>query len=157
MQVQFVMANLCATARSFRERTSGKFLDTNGSAIIEFIFAATVLIIPMIYLVLAAAALEAGSYAVVSAADQAAKVYAVSETPAQGQSNVRNVVHRAMSNFGFSEAQSNIVCEPKCLEPGSIVTVTVSLAVPLPFISDYFDASVFTVDSTAAQRVDRFG
>ena len=66
-----------------------------GSAIVEFIFAATILLIPMIYLVLAAAALEGGSYAVVSAADQAAKVFAVSENPAQARSNAQAAADRA--------------------------------------------------------------
>ncbi|ALD63517.1 hypothetical protein [Arthrobacter sp. AG1021] len=128
-----------------------------GSAIVEFIFAATILLIPMIYLVLAAAALEGGSYAVVSAADQAAKVFAVSENPAQARSNAQAAADRAMANFGFSGSNTAIACSGECLSPGSVVTVTVSLDVPLPFVSDYISASAFTVDATAAQRVDRFG
>ncbi|WP_313812247.1 hypothetical protein [Glutamicibacter sp.] len=131
--------------------------DQRGSAIVEFIFAATILIIPLTYLVFAVGALEAGSYAVVSAADQAAKVYAASGTPAQAEANAHSVISRAMRNFGFEDAHSRIVCDPKCLEPGSVVTITVSLEVPLPVASDYFNVSVFTVDSTSAQRVDRFG
>ncbi|MFJ2618142.1 hypothetical protein [Glutamicibacter sp. NPDC087344] len=131
--------------------------DERGSAIVEFIFASTILLIPMIYLVLAAAALEAGSYAVVSAADQAAKVFALAQNPAQAHSNAQAVAERAMANFGFSGAHTSISCDAQCLSPGSVVTVTVSLDVPLPVVSDYLRASAFTVDSTAAQRVDRFG
>lgn len=128
-----------------------------GSAIVEFIFAATVLLIPMIYLILAAAALEAGSYAVVSAADQAAKVYAVAENKAQAQADAKNVVSRAMRNYGFESAETEIVCSARCLTPGSVVKIRVSLAVPLPIASNFTNASLITVDALSAQRVDRFG
>ncbi|WP_404290373.1 hypothetical protein [Glutamicibacter arilaitensis] len=128
-----------------------------GSAIVEFIFASTVLLIPMIYLILAAGQLQAGSYAVVGAADQAAKVFAVADTPAQARSNAHQVVERSMNNFGLSGASTQITCDLECLSPGSIVTIQVSLRVQLPFVSDYFDASVFTVDAASTQRIDRFG
>lgn len=129
----------------------------SGSAIVEFIFASTVLLIPMIYLILAAAMLESGSYAVVGAADQAAKVFAVADTPGQAHARAHEVVDRAMSNFGLSGASTIISCDAACLSPGSVVTVTVSLNVPLPFVSEFVQASVFTVDSSSAQRIDRFG
>ena len=51
----------------------------------EFIFASTVLLIPMVYLILAAGQLQGGSYAVVGAADHAAKVFAIAQTPAQAE------------------------------------------------------------------------
>lgn len=128
-----------------------------GSAIVEFVFASTVLLIPMIYLILAAGQLQAGSYAVVGAADQAAKVFAVADTPAQAQSNAHRVVERAMNNFGLSGASTRISCDLECLSPGSIVTIQVSLRVQLPFVSDYFDVSAFTVEAASTQRIDRFG
>ncbi|WP_159611659.1 TadE/TadG family type IV pilus assembly protein [Glutamicibacter sp. JC586] len=131
--------------------------DDSGSAIVEFIFAATVLLIPMIYLILAASQLQAGSYAVVGAADQAAKVFAAADTPAQAQADAREAANRAMNNFGYSSARTSISCDSTCLSPGSVVTVRVELDVPLPLVSDFLDASVFSVDSSASQRVDRFG
>jgi len=131
--------------------------DESGNAIVEFIFAATVLLIPMIYLILAASHLQAGSYAVVGAADQAAKVFAIAETPAQAHSNAEEAVRRTMNNFGYSGAKTTISCDSECLSPGSVVTVTVELDVPLPFVSQMFTASAFSVDSAASQRVDQFG
>lgn len=128
-----------------------------GSAIVEFIFASTVLLIPMIYLILAASQLQAGSYAVVGAADQAAKVFAVADTPAQAQADAREAANRAMNNFGYSTARTSITCDTTCLSPGSVVTVTVELDVPLPLVSEFLNASAFSVDSSASQRVDRFG
>jgi len=111
----------------------------------------------MIYLILAASHLQAGSYAVVGAADQAAKVFAIADTPVQAQADARETVSRAMKNFGFSNAKTTISCDAACLSPGSVVTVTVELDVPLPFVSQMFEASAFSVDSGASQRVDQFG
>lgn len=148
-------------ARAAKHRLRGPWrriaAEEKGSAIVEFIFASTILLIPMVYLVLAAAALEGGSYAVVSAADQAAKVFAVAENPGQARDNAQAAADRAMANFGFSAARTSISCNGECLSPGSVVSVTVSLEVPLPLLSGAIHASAFTVDATAVQRVDRFG
>ena len=133
--------------------------DETGSAIVEFIFTSTLIIIPMIYLVLAAGQLQGASYAAVGAADQAAKVFAASEQPAQADTHARDAVSRTLSDFGIATSRSTteIACTPACLEPGSTVTVAVRIQVPLPFLPESFGTSVFSVDSTATQRVDRFG
>lgn len=128
-----------------------------GSAIVEFIFASTVLLIPMVYLILAVGQLQGGSYAVVGAADHAAKVFAAADNPAQARSDAHAVVRRTMNNFGYADARTSISCDKECLSPGSVVTVTVALDVPLPFVSDWAEVSAFTVDSSASQRTDRFG
>ncbi|WP_440101899.1 TadE/TadG family type IV pilus assembly protein [Glutamicibacter mishrai] len=148
------MADLRQAISAFLRKTAR---DEDGSAIVEFVFAATVLLIPMVYLILAASHLQAGSYAVVGAADQAAKVFAISDTPVQAQLNARETVSRAMSNFGYTDATTTISCDAECLSPGSVVTITVELDVPLPFVSEMFEASVFSVDAAASQRVDQFG
>lgn len=130
-----------------------------GSAIVEFIFTSTLVLIPMIYLVLAAGQLQAASYAAVGAADHAAKVFAASGQAAQAETNARDVVARTLADFGIAAGRgtTTIGCDPGCLEPGSTVSVSVSIQVPLPFLPDGFGASAFSVDSTATQRVDRFG
>lgn len=149
---------------------SGSWLDTTGeaavsgaaergSAIVEFIFTSTLILIPMVYLVLAAGQLQGASYAAVGAADHAAKVFAVSDQAAQAEANARDVVSRTLDDFGIAPGLATTVirCDPGCLQPGSTVSVSVGIQVPLPFLPEGFGASAFTVDSTATQRVDRFG
>lgn len=131
--------------------------EDRGSAVVEFVFASTVLLIPLVYLILAAGQLQGGSYAVVGAADHAAKVFAAAENPVQARNDAHAVVRRTMNNFGYHNARTSIRCDKECLSPGSVVTVTVALDVPLPFVSDWVDASAITVDSSASQRTDRFG
>lgn len=149
-----VMTSVRHLAWKIRDRACA---DERGSAIVEFIFASTVLLIPMVYLILAAGQLQGGSYAVVGAADHAAKVFAVAQTPAQARSDAHAAVRRTMASFGYANARTSISCDKECLSPGSVVTIRVELDVPLPFVSDWVEASAFTVDSSASQRTDRFG
>ena len=131
--------------------------DERGSAIVEFVFSSTVLLIPLVYLILAAALVQGGSYAVSGAADAAAKLFATAGNPAQARARAEQAVAETMHSHGLPAAQTSISCDGQCLAPGSIVTVKVSLQVPLPFVSDMVHASVVTVDAVASQRVDRFG
>lgn len=130
-----------------------------GSAIVEFIFTSTLILIPMIYVVLAAGQLQAASYAAVGAADQAAKVFAASTQIGQAEANAQDVVARTLNDFGIASGMSttSISCDPGCLEPGSTVSVRVNIQVSLPLLPDGLNNSAFSVDSSATQRVDRFG
>lgn len=130
-----------------------------GSAMVEFIFTGTLILIPMVYLVLAAGQLQAASYAVVGAADHAAKVFATSTDTEQAESYARDAVVRTMNDFGIDPARAttSISCSPQCLKPGSTVSVTVDVRVPLPLVPPGVEASMVNVDSSATQRVDRFG
>lgn len=133
----------------------------DGSAVLEFTFLGLLLLVPVVYLVLTVGALQGASFAVVGAADQAAKVFVESDSSEQGQARARQAVQLAVRDFGFEAdaAAVDIVCAGTCLEPGSSVTVSVRLDVPLPLIPTMpgLNVSAATVDSTATQLVERFG
>jgi Flp pilus assembly protein TadG len=132
-----------------------------GNAVVEFVFLGVVLLVPVVYLVLTVGQLQGGSFAVVGAADQAAKVYVDAPTPQAADARARQAVRIALSDFGFSEDQAavHIACSEECLAPGSTVTVVVRLEVPLPLIPGIAGshASAATVDATSTQLVERFG
>ncbi|THJ66294.1 hypothetical protein E8P82_09005 [Arthrobacter echini] len=132
-----------------------------GSAVVEFVFLGVLLLIPVVYLVLTVAQLQGGSFAVVGAADQAAKVYVDAATPAQGEERAREAVRIALSDFGFSQDQAamEISCSAQCLAPGSLVSVVVRLEVPLPLMPATAGSSpaAATVDAAATQIVERYG
>jgi Flp pilus assembly protein TadG len=132
-----------------------------GNAVVEFVFLGVVLLVPVVYLVLTVGQLQGGSFAVVGAADQAAKVYVDAPTPQAADARARQAVRIALSDFGFSEDQAavDIACSEECLAPGSTVTVVVRLEVPLPLIPGIAGshASAATVDATSTQIVERFG
>ncbi|WP_155848564.1 hypothetical protein [Arthrobacter sp. 35W] len=128
---------------------------------LEFVFLAVLLMIPVVYLVLTLGQLQGGAYAVVGAADQAAKVFAAEADPARGRAAAEVAVALALRDHGFSldDARLDIACSAAgCLAPGSTVTATVTLRVPLPGVPSLPGASLdaATVDSVASQVVGRF-
>jgi Flp pilus assembly protein TadG len=142
-------------------RGSPKVADERGSAVVEFVFLGVLLLVPVVYLVLTVGQVQGASFAVVGAADQAAKVYADAPTAREGDSRAREAVRLALSDFGFEEqdATVEITCGGECLTPGSMVTVTVALHVPLPLVPSVAGTypSAARVDSSATQIVERFG
>lgn len=143
-------------ATDSRKRTSEA-----GSAIVEFVFLGVLLLVPVVYFVLMVGQLQGGSFAVVGAADQAAKVFVDAPTPEEAEARALAAARIALSDFGFSEDQAavDITCSAQCLAPGSNVTVVVRLDVPLPLIPAIAGSfpSAATVDAAATQVVERFG
>jgi hypothetical protein len=129
---------------SERVRLAAQHDDDGGSAVLEFTFLGLLLLVPVVYLVLTVGAVQGASFAVVGAADQAAKVFVDSETPDEAHSRAQQAVDLAVSDFNF---------------PSEDATVTVDLMVPLPLIPTMpgLNTSAATVDSSATQLVERFG
>ncbi len=131
-----------------------------GSAVLEFVVLGLLLLVPMVYIIITAAQLQGGSFAVVGAADQAAKVYVEAEAPGEGQARARQAAAVAVADFGFDPAtlEMSISCSEVCLTPGSFVTVSISVPVPLPLVPSFGgNSSMGVVHSTSTQIVERFG
>jgi hypothetical protein len=150
----------CAGSASPR-RSPGTARGEAGSAVVEFVFLGVMLLVPVVYLVLTVGQLQGGSFAVVGAADQAAKVYVDASSPGEADARAREAARIALADFGFAEEQAavEITCSEECLTPGSTVTVVVRLEVPLPLIPAVAGsyASAATVDAVSTQIVERFG
>lgn len=145
-----------------RLRSTSVHQDEAGSAVVEFTFLGTLLLIPVVYLVLAVGSLQGGSFASVGAADQAAKVFATAESVEQGHQRAAHAAMLAVTDQGFapSDFTMDIACtDGACLEPGSMVTVRVSIDVPMPLIPTMpgLDLTAATVDASATEIVERFG
>ncbi|MCG2622685.1 hypothetical protein LVY72_12300 [Arthrobacter sp. I2-34] len=147
-----------------RERLAGALLPDEGSrsecgsAVVEFLFLGTLLLVPVVYFIVGIGQVQAGSFAVVSAADHAAKVFAAAHSPAEGRARAEQAVLVSAQDFGFDGGRLRVDARcsaDPCLEPGSAVTVDVSLEVPLPFLAG-LDLSAVQVSSTATQIVGRF-
>ena len=135
--------------------------DDTGSAVLEFTFLGLLLLVPVVYLVLTVGAVQGASFAVVGAADQAAKVFVDSDTPEEAHWRAQQAVNLAISDFGLPTEAAGVVitCVGTCLAPGSSVTVAVDVKVPLPLIPTMpgLSTAAATVDSSATQLVERFG
>lgn len=132
-----------------------------GSAVVEFVFLGVLLLVPLVYLIVAAGQVQGAAYAVVGAADHAAKVYAAAGPDGSPEAQARTAAELALSDFGFDGAglEMAVSCSTGCHAPGSTVTVTVTFDVPLPAAGSIpgLDMAPVRVDATSMQTVERFG
>lgn len=133
----------------------------DGSAAVEFVFLGVLLLIPLIYLIITAGQVQGAAYAMVGAADHAAKVYAAAGPGEAPGEQATAAAELALADFGFDPQalELQISCSPECGVPGSTVTVTAAMSVPLPIVGSLpgLDLAPVRVDSTSMQTVERFG
>jgi Flp pilus assembly protein TadG len=145
------------------EKTNPRVADgpEQGSAVVEFTFLSLLLMVPLVYFIITVGQIQGGSFAVVGAADQAAKVYAAQPDAASGRAAAEQAVLLALADYGHpaENASMDTSCEPAdCMAAGSAVTVTVRLTVPLPFVpfSDALQLNASRLSATATQIIGRF-
>lgn len=104
----------------------------SGTAVIEFIFASIVLLIPVIYLMLTLSQLQAAGYATTSAAMSASRIAARDANPSKARAQAVAKMHFA--DFGLPDAPTSITysCAGPCGHAGSLVTARVETKVSLP-------------------------
>jgi uncharacterized MAPEG superfamily protein len=131
-----------------------------GRAIIEFIFLGILLLLPLVYLVLAAARVQAGAFSVSLAGREAGRAFVTARTETEAEARARAAAALAFEDFAFEDGEVTVSCDgTPCLRPGGGVTAVATLTVPLPlvpdFIADHVPSSV-TVSSTHVSTVDSF-
>ena len=138
--------------------------DERGSTALEFITTGVLLLVPLIYLILAMAQLQAGALAVEGAARQAARVYVQSATPEAAADNAERAIQFALADYGVDAAAARVVvsCRPvasDCLTRRGFVTVSIEIAVPLPLAPAALSIDTpltLPVRGSATQQVSRF-
>lgn len=132
-----------------------------GSAVVEFTFLGLLLMVPVVYFIITIGQIQGGSFAVVGAADQAAKVFVAQRDESSGRAAAEQAVILAMADYGHpaENARVDVSCDPgDCMAAGSAVTVTVHLSVPLPFVpfGDAFRLKASELNASATQIVGKF-
>jgi len=132
-----------------------------GRAILEFIFLGILLLLPLTYLVLTAARLQAASFSTSLAAREAGRAFVTAPSDEEGYARARAAALLAFTDFSFDErATVSVTCDGlPCLRPDGSVTSTATIEVPLPLVPDLVAAHVpasVTVSSTHVASVDRF-
>lgn len=80
--------------------------DDRGSAIIEFVFVAVVVMVPLVYLVVAVASVQRSQLAVAQAAREAGRAIATSASPADAEVRVSAAVRLALAAQGLPDDAS---------------------------------------------------
>ncbi|BCW59427.1 hypothetical protein SAMN02799638_00700 [Arthrobacter sp. UNCCL28] len=132
-----------------------------GSAVVEFTFLAVLLMVPVVYFVVTVGQIQGGAFAVVGAADQAAKVF-VNRTDAQSaRAAAEDTVLLAIKDYGHTadEAGVDIACDRvDCLSAGAHVTVTVRLDIALPLVpfADPLQMNAARLSASSTQVVGQY-
>src|SRR3954470_24140047 len=146
-------------ARRIRSHGNGHVDD--GRAILEFIFLGMLLLLPLTYLVLTAARLQAASFSASLAGREAGRAFVTAASDDEGYARARAAASLAFSDFDFGDSSSvAVTCDAApCLRPDGAVTSTATITVQLPLVPDFIAAhlpSSVTISSTHVASVDRF-
>lgn len=118
-----------------RSRRWSELVGDEGSASIEFLTVGMLLTIPLVYLVLTMAQLQAATLATEGAARQAARMVATAESHGAGLAAADAAIVVALADLGLDPTAVDVACEPTpsdCTVRGGTVQVAVEVSVPLP-------------------------
>ena len=132
-----------------------------GSAVVEFVFLAVLMLVPLIYLVMTLGRLQAGAYAVSAAAREAGRAYTTATAQADAERRAEAAAGLAFEDQGFGDTgRISLSCDgTPCLRPEGRVEVTSVVTVPLPLVPSFArDVIPLEVPLTASHVavVDRF-
>ncbi|HSX68527.1 hypothetical protein [Nocardioides sp.] len=111
--------------------------DEAGSALVEFVWLAMLLLVPLVYVVLAVFDVQRAAFGASAASRAAGRAYALADSDAEGLRRARAVVEVAMADQGVEQPVDLVVtCEPDppCHRRGSTIIVRVSSRVVLPLV-----------------------
>ncbi len=135
--------------------------DERGTAVVEFVVLAVLMLIPLIYLVMMMARLQAGSFAVSQAAREAGRAYVTAESGEAAPGRAQAAARIAFLDHSFEDnGRLSIACDGSpCLRPDGRVETTATVRVPLPLIPAFVREVVpmsLPVSASHLSTVDRF-
>lgn len=133
-----------------------------GSAMVEFLGVALILLIPLVYLVVLLGRVQAGAFATEGAAREAVRAMVTAESSSVGAARAEAAVGIALTDQGFARGAGVLTVEcsaSPCLTPDGAVGATVRVEVPLPLLPDAVRGWVplaVPVEATRTGTVDRY-
>jgi hypothetical protein len=111
----------------------------DGSALVEFVFLAIVLLVPLVYVVLTAVSVQRAAFGMAAAARDAARAYATAGNDDLGERRAEAAVRLALHDQGvrWSPGSRVVECGPCDYAPGSRFTVSLRAQVPVPLVPDW--------------------
>ncbi|WP_346767666.1 TadE/TadG family type IV pilus assembly protein [Knoellia koreensis] len=133
----------------------------SGTAVVEFVFLAVLLMVPLIYLVMMLGRLQAGSYAVSAASREAGRAFVTAQSEGEAAPRADAAARIAFQDQGFGDLGTlAMACDGSpCLRPEGRITMEASVSVPLPLVPSFARKVVpleVPVSATHVAVVDRF-
>lgn len=145
---------------------TARFSGDGGTAIVEFVFLAVVVLIPLVYLVAAVAAVQRSALAVTQAARDAGRAFAMSNTVGEARDRVAVAVRLAFADQGLpadgtlrfvrAGGQCTASTISPRLMPGAEFTVCVTRRVRLPGVPSLISGRSIRVVGTFLVHVDDY-
>ena len=132
-----------------------------GRAIVEFVFLGVLLLLPLTYLVLTLARIQAAAFSSSLAVREAGRAFVTAADDGEGHARAHAAAGLAFADFAFDRGSTlRVTCDGSpCLRPDGVVTATATIEVELPlipdFIADRLPSSV-TISSTHVAVVDTY-
>lgn len=149
----------CWLRRRLAQHGSGE----SGSAVVEFLGVALVLLVPIVYLIITLGRVEAATFAADGAARDAGRLIAQADTFEDGVTQAAVAVELAFADQGMDVDGARalqVTCEEDpCLSPGAYLHLQVTTEVPLPLTPAFLDETLGTtvrVEAQAMTAVDDF-
>jgi hypothetical protein len=134
----------------------GLLRDDGGSALVEFVFIAVVVFVPLVYLVAGFSAVQRGVFASTAAAREAGRAMGTALDPVTGQERAERAAQLAVedqsvdaSDVQLAYAPAGAGCEAAgsytpTLTPGEEFSVCVTVTVRIPLLPEFIDANTAT-------------
>jgi hypothetical protein len=127
-----------------------------GSAVVEFVSLGVLLMVPLVYLVLAMARVQAASFAADGSARAAARAYVTAPDEREAERRSTLAVGLGLRDQGFEAADGSVTIDcgrARCLTPGARIVARVTVDVVLPGIPRGLGHSLSTEVTVRASQV----
>jgi Flp pilus assembly protein TadG len=130
--------------------------DERGSALVEFVFVALVVFVPLVYLVAGFSAVQRGVFASTEAAREAGRAIGTAPDPVTGQALAERAAQLAVEDQSVDATDVRVAYAPPgtgcdaaggyapTLTPGEVFSVCVTVTVRIPLLPDFIDANTAT-------------
>jgi Flp pilus assembly protein TadG len=127
-----------------------------GSAIVEFVFIALVVFLPLVYVVAGFSAVQRGVFAANAAAREAGRAMGTAPDPVSGQTRAEAAVALAVADQSVEATDVRLAYAPvgstcdaagsyaPALTPGEEFSVCVTVTVRIPLLPEFVDANTAT-------------
>ena len=137
-------------------RVRDRLREETGSALVEFVFIALVVFLPLVYIVAGFSAVQRGVFAATEAAREAGRAMGTAPDPGTGQAWAARAVQIAVqdqsveaTDVRLAYARAGVGCDAAgsytpSLTPGEEFIVCVTVTVRIPLLPEFIDANTAT-------------
>ena len=133
-----------------------RLAEESGSALVEFVFVALVVFVPLVYVVAGFSAVQRGVFAATAAAREAGRAMGTAPDPVTGQERALRAAQLAVEDQSVEATDLRLAYAPAgadctaagsytpTLTPGEEFSVCVTVTVRIPLLPDFIDANTTT-------------